>query len=424
MSPSVLAVALISWILQTTLLVGVGLLLPALFRLRDARACLGYSQGLLAAALLLPFFQPDSGMAFFAGELSVAGFPGVGADWLGRLADAGPGPWSLSRLLLSGLAAGVIARFVWIGLGLRALRRYRRDARPAELAPAVAELVAVVGSHPQLLLSDRIGSPVTFGWRRPVVLLPAGFSELPVPAQRGIVCHELVHVRRRDWLWALAEEAVRALLWFHPAVRLLLSRLSLHREQVVDRETVRLTGSRRAYLEALRAVALRSCPAAVPALPFFHRGHLRERVALLCKEVPMSRPRVATLLTTCTGLLALTAVLGILAFPMSGTAWAGGKPMKVEGNVKPPQVLQQVPPVYPESAKASRAEGFVILTTVIDEQGKVKNPAVEKSSGNKELDQSALDAVSAWTFKPATLEGKPVAVHYTLTIRFKVDEPK
>jgi TonB family protein len=249
-------------------------------------------------------------------------------------------------------------------------------------------------------------------------------SELSPQAQRGIVCHELVHVRRRDWIWALAEEGVRALLWFHPAVRLLLARIALSREQVVDREAVRLTGSRRAYLEALRTVAIRSWHAPVPGLPFFHRGHLRERVALLCKEVPMSRPRVATLLTTCAGLLALTAMLGILAFPMAGTAWAGGKPLKVEGNVKPPKALHTSPPVYPESARDNRIEGIVIVTTVIDEQGKVQNPAVEKSSGNEELDKSALAAVSAWTFTPATLDGKPVEVYYTLTIRFTLDDDK
>src|SRR6185295_12338041 len=107
-------------------------------------------------------------------------------------------------------------------------------------------------------------SPVTFGWRRPAVLLPAGFSTLPAEAQRGIVCHELLHVRRRDWLFALWEEGVRSLLWFHPAVWMLLARIALSREQVVDGEVVRLTGSRRAYLQALGAVASRSWRAAVP----------------------------------------------------------------------------------------------------------------------------------------------------------------
>jgi TonB family protein len=268
-----------------------------------------------------------------------------------------------------------------------------------------------------LLVSARVESPVTFGWRSPVVLLPAGFPELPLQAQRGILCHELLHVRRRDWLAALFEEGVRALLWFHPGVWMLLARIALSREQVVDREAVLLTGSRRDYLEALRTVATGFGQAAVPGLPFFHRGHLLERVTHLCKEVPMSRPRIATLVTTFAGLLALTAVLGVLAFPMAG--WA--RPLKVEGNVKPPKVMTKKAPSYPAAAREDKIEGTVVVNTVIDEQGRVRNPTVADSSGNAELDQEAVDTVARWTFEPATLDGRPVEVYYTITIRFTLD---
>lgn len=136
----------------------------------------------------------------------------------------------------------------------------------------------------------------------------------------------------------------------------------------------------------------------------------------------MSRPRIATLITTFAGLLALTAVLGILAFPMAGTAWAGSKPIDVAGDVQRPKALATTPPVYPESAKTDKIEGIVIVQTVITEEGKVTNATVSKSSGNAELDQSAVDAVSTWTFRPATLKGKPVAVNYTVTINFTLDD--
>ncbi len=418
MNASTLAADLTAWALQTALLLGVGLLLPSLFRLREPRACLAYGQGLLLAILLLPLvplLQPRLATAAFSAEVAVAG------RWLGQIPS--PGPWSADRFLLGALALGAAGRLAWLGLGLLALRGYRRGARPIELAPAVAEVVRQAGTRARLLVSSRVESPVTFGWRNPVVLLPAGFAALPAAAQRGIVCHELLHVRRRDWLFALWEEGVRVLLWFHPAVWLLLARIALHREQVVDREAVRLTGSRRAYLEALRAVACQSRQGfGIPGLPFFHRGHLRERVAHLCKEVPMSRSRVTTLVTTFAGLLAMTAVLGILAFPMAGTAWAGGTPLKVEGDVQRPEILHKVPPTYPESARKEKLEGTTIVKTVINEQGHVQDPAVETSSGHELLDQAALDAVSAWTFKPATLKGKPVAVYYTITIRFATDD--
>lgn len=412
-----LAADLTAYALQAALVLGVGLLLPALFRLRDPRACLFYWQGLLLAILALPLLQPEPGKLAFAADLTVT------ADWLDGIAATGveEEAWTPYRLLLLALAAGALLRFAWLGLGLSRLRSLRRDAVPAALSPMVSQAFKDAGTRARLLISERVEGPVTFGWKDPVVLLPAGVLELDPEAQRGIVCHELIHVRRRDWLCALFEEMVRALLWFHPAVWMLLARIALSREQVVDREVVRRTGSRRAYLEALRAVASRSWQAAVPGLPFFHRGHLRERVTHLCKEVSMSRPRIATLVTTFAGLLALTAVLGILAFPMTGTAWAGSKPVKIEGAIKPPKALQTVPPAYPSEERENKIEGVVINEVVINEQGKVESVKVEKSSGNANLDQAAVDAVEQWTFEPATLNGNPVAVYYHLTINFKVD---
>lgn len=135
----------------------------------------------------------------------------------------------------------------------------------------------------------------------------------------------------------------------------------------------------------------------------------------------MSRSRVTTLVSTFAGLLALTAALGILAFPMAGAAWAA-EPLLVEGDVQRPEILYKEAPVYPDEARKSRLEGQVVVKTVINEQGHVQDPVVESSSGHDSLDQAALEAVSAWTFKPATLHGKPVAVYYRLTINFKADE--
>jgi TonB family protein len=287
--------------------------------------------------------------------------------------------------------------------------------------PVVAGVRRQVGARARFFVSDRVTGPVTFGWRDATVLLPQDFHELPPAAQRAVVCHELLHVRRRDWLFALFEEGVRSLLWFHPGVWLLLSRLALSREQVVDGEVVRLTGARRAYLEALYAFALQSRRAAVPGLPFFHhRSHLRERVAQLSKEVSMSRSRIATVVTTFAGVLALTALLGASSFPMLSSAWAASKPMKITGDVERPQLISSTEPVYPDAAQADKAEGRVVLDCVIDEKGQVTEAKVKTSSGREDLDKSAREAVRTWTYKPATLKGKPVAVRYTVTLHFKL----
>lgn len=395
-----------------------GLLLPNLFRLRDPRVCLYYWQGLLLAVLALPLLQPQPERMMFAGKLTVT------SRWLDGLAASGATEettWTAHRLLLLAIGLGAFVRLAWLGLGLSRLRSLRRDAVLAVLSPTATQAFDDVGTRARLLVSGRVEGPLTFGWRNPVVLLPVGLLELDPEAQRGIVCHELLHVRRRDWLWALFEEAVRALLWFHPAVWMLLARIALSREQVVDREVVRRTGSRRTYLEALRAVASRSWQAAVPGLPFFHRGHLRERVIHLCQEVPMSRPRIATLVATSAGLLALTAILGILAFPMTGTAWAATEPVQIGGDVQPPQPIHSMGVDYPAKEKFLKIEGQVLSEVVINEQGKVVSVEVKKSSGNANLDYAAGQSIWHQAFMPATRNGKPVAVFYYLAIDFKVD---
>jgi hypothetical protein len=52
--------------------------------------------------------------------------------------------------------------------------------------------------------------------------------------QRVILYHEFLHVKRRDWRWQFAEEILRALFWFHPAVLWLIAQIRLTREHYVD----------------------------------------------------------------------------------------------------------------------------------------------------------------------------------------------
>src|SRR6202041_3139918 len=127
-------------------------------------------------------------------------------------------------------------------------------------------------------------SPVTFGFAAPVILLPERFPSMDARFQSAIACHELLHVRRNDWVHHLAEEILRTEFWFHPAFAWLIGRVRLAREQVVDLEVVRLTEARKPYLEALlEFTAGSSRTAAIPAPPFLVERQLAERAALMLK---------------------------------------------------------------------------------------------------------------------------------------------
>jgi protein TonB len=122
------------------------------------------------------------------------------------------------------------------------------------------------------------------------VLLPERFSASPDAIRRAAVTHELFHVQRRDWLSAMAEEALRAVFWFHPAIWWMTSRIQQAREEFIDHLAVLATGSRRAYIDALLFFA--DGPSFAPASAFARRPHLFHRIVLLSKENVMSSRRI------------------------------------------------------------------------------------------------------------------------------------
>ena len=92
---------------------------------------------------------------------------------------------------------------------------------------------------------------------------------------------------------------------------------------------------------------------------------------------------------------------------------------QISGNVKAPEKISAPDPVYTEEARMARIQGVVILQTIIDIAGNVTNIRVLKGLPSG-LTESAVEAVKSWRFRPATLEGKAVPVHYMITISFSV----
>jgi TonB family protein len=93
---------------------------------------------------------------------------------------------------------------------------------------------------------------------------------------------------------------------------------------------------------------------------------------------------------------------------------------RVGGDIKAPTLISRVDPVYTAEARAAGIAGIVILETNIDETGHVTDARVLKALPEG-LDQAAIDAVKQWTFRPATLDDKPVPVIFTLTVNFRLE---
>ncbi len=94
-------------------------------------------------------------------------------------------------------------------------------------------------------------------------------------------------------------------------------------------------------------------------------------------------------------------------------------PIMVGGNVLAPEKIHAPPPAYTEIARKARITGVVIVQAIVDKEGNVTNVKLLKGLGFG-LDESAMEAIKQWKFKPATLNGKPVTVYYNLTVNFKL----
>lgn len=96
-------------------------------------------------------------------------------------------------------------------------------------------------------------------------------------------------------------------------------------------------------------------------------------------------------------------------------------PIRVTAKVRKPEIIPgtRVSPLYTDQARRVKVQGAVILEAVIDERGNVTSVRVVKGLPMG-LEQSAIDAVSRWKFQPATLDGRPVAVYFNLTVNFQV----
>jgi protein TonB len=94
------------------------------------------------------------------------------------------------------------------------------------------------------------------------------------------------------------------------------------------------------------------------------------------------------------------------------------KPVRPGGDITAPRRIKDVAPVYPAIAQSARVQGDVILEATIGLNGKVEDARVLRSVPL--LDQAAVTAVRGWEYTPTLLNGQPVPIIMTVTVRFRL----
>ena len=87
----------------------------------------------------------------------------------------------------------------------------------------------------------------------------------------------------------------------------------------------------------------------------------------------------------------------------------------------PLTTLTRIPPVYPVQARRRGIEGWVKVTFVVDETGRVGNISILDAEPKGLFDRSVERCVRGWRFKPGTVEGMPVKAQVETVIRFELE---
>src|SRR5262245_37892385 len=375
MTLSTLLMDLIAWSAQVACIVAIGGALPMLLRLDAPGVRYAYFRALLALCLVLPWTQGrQAALAGATTDAFATVLIGVSMP-SATIATAPAFPW-LTALGVC-IAFGVVGRSAWIAIGLHRLARLRTAGYVLPGNEDHDEPQRALGTRAEIRSVAGLRQPVTFGVRRPIVLLPDSLRAHPLHVQRAVLCHELIHVQRRDWMWLVAEEAVRAVFWFHPGVWWLISRVQLAREEVVDELAMLATGTRRAYIEALAAFADET--PLVPAAAFARRRHLFRRMRLIAREATMSSKRIVWSCAVMALVVAAGSWYAIAAFPLTdaaqdvqnqvGALEKQAKPITPENPI--PRRTYSVDPVYPAEAAAVEANAMITLMITLDQSGRV-----------------------------------------------------
>lgn len=423
---------LAAYSVQVACIVVAAAILAWLVRIDVAAIRYQYWRALLVLCLVLPWIQGRQAPASGAGQ--VAETMTVTAGTVPEAASAWSIPWT--SLVVAVLATGALLRLAWIGIGLWRLRGLRTAGVEAGHGAEVEELARITGARASIRYVDGIEQPVTFGLFSPVILLPPALRTQPAEIRRAVLCHELIHVRRRDWAAVLVEEAIRAACWFHPAMWWLVSRVQLAREEAVDEQAVLVTGSRRAYMRALLAFADHAPLSPAPA--FGRRRHLFHRMVLISQEAVMSSTRVVFNCAALALLVTAGSVLAVSAMPMvqgGGAGQAGPGPLESRANpITPenpiPRRIHSVPVSYPADVPGADVRGVVSLRVTLDSAGRVAEarklsaymPATPADPATRRryedaFARAAIESVRQWQYEPPA--NAPIA--FTVTFSFQPD---
>jgi beta-lactamase regulating signal transducer with metallopeptidase domain len=321
------------------------------------------------------------------------------------LPDAGADPFN--SLLAVIWAAGLIALFLRLAVGLAGAVKLTTQGTalgdPAWrlLLERFKALVSLrrdirLKGHPEVIV------PMTWGWRKPVVLMPAGADAWTEEQRSSALFHELSHVKRADFLVMLLVRTSLAAFWFNPLCWVVYRELRKEQEIACDELVLRAGIRPSTYAASLlafrRSAGFRWNPSAA-LLGMLGRSSFHERLAAILKQkMTFKEVEMKTKIMLASAVVLAVALVGS-ARPAAGTEKAAAKAAVVETAV--PAALSvdiALPAAEAQETQAAKA--------VVQEKEKEKAKAAEKAEKEKVVEKKIV---------VTTKDGKKTPIVITIT---------
>jgi beta-lactamase regulating signal transducer with metallopeptidase domain len=368
---------------KSSYIAGVALLLAMLLKSRspaDRAVVLQVGLGLLVLLPLVSLFFPawqvemaaeeaqplvGSLLHYAPANAAVAAAAELEMQAAASAAPQDPAP-ILALLYLGGLAFA-LARLLG---GLSTLRRWTSVAETVSCPRWTQALERVSGGAAvQLRVSDEVQAPLSWGWRRPVILIDAEAYKRASDAD-AILAHEMAHIVRRDWPALMLSRIAAALFWFNPLVWLLGRAFVRHAEEAADCQALAQVEPTH-YAQVLLGCASHAGRGAIPANSMA-TSDLSKRVHAILQGSgraipPGSRLCVATII----GCLALAGPVSAMKLIPEAAAdaveslapVAPKTPAIVRQMIEPVRVATPLPQPAPAAAPVTAPEAPVAAAT-------------------------------------------------------------
>lgn len=182
--------------------------------------------------------------------------------------------WLLGSILLLG-------HLIW---ELRLLRKFRSSTSAADQHPMIDKLwFSLAPTHqlptPQFILDSSVQVPFTFGYRKPVIVLPHNAIEWPVEQLKTVLLHEAAHIRNGDHLPNIIRRLACCFFWWNYPIWILARKVQLESEKRADQWVVHQEISPYDYAAQLVQITrLLQTPKYTLVSSISHANQLRNRV--------------------------------------------------------------------------------------------------------------------------------------------------